>query len=584
VYEVNERASETGIGGGTTCKTGQPSDFRLIFNTAESLIVDNIGFPQEDSSEKLGTSETPITTKTLNPVNASINGNYLSLTVPVHGLTPAKIFTITSVTTGVTPILTTSSSHQLGSTESVYLSYGFTTPVLEGFYSVTATSDTTFRLNTVEISGNLGGSGILKHGGDLIKFLNFKSVPSILSKIFMIENSTTNTFEIKTTIDEIDFSSLSGTVICTNQIFITHPGHGFNTATSIQPETSTTALVTTKVNHGLSGFKYLSASKQTNVINTVDITMASPHGLVTSDKVFISNSAGGADIGGTYVIQVITAYIFRITFVGGSGTGTCDVNIGNTVLFTESNSTPNISSNNLGITSFYIEYISPTSFRIETGFPITTPGTYAVLGRDNHVTLNRATASEPGGSSIGGIPLISINSQTYEIQDIIDTNIYMLRVNDYASFTTSSGSSSTVVSSYKHGKKTFQSNTFDGTDTGVLYKSISLEGENYLYMTSPGLQTVFAPGNEIVGDIFSRIVLSEPPGHLLFDTFVSVPKEFNPPLRSLKEISLEIKRSDGILFNFNDMDYSASLKIIEIIDRIADTEFSSTTGTSDLYK
>jgi hypothetical protein len=140
------------------------------------------------------------------------------------------------------------------------------------------------------------------------------------------------------------------------------------------------------------------------------------------------------------------------------------------------------------------------------------------------------------------------------------------------------------MSSSSHGKRTFQSNTFDGTDTGVLYKSISLEGENYLYITSPGLQTVFAPGNEIVGDIFSRLVLSEPPGHMLFNTFVSVPKEFNPPLRSLKEIKLEIKRSDGILFNFNDMDYSVSLRVVEIIDRIVDTEFSSTTGTSDLYK
>jgi hypothetical protein len=36
-YEINERASETANGGGTTCKTGTPSDFKLIFDTAKSI-------------------------------------------------------------------------------------------------------------------------------------------------------------------------------------------------------------------------------------------------------------------------------------------------------------------------------------------------------------------------------------------------------------------------------------------------------------------------------------------------------------------------------------------------------------------
>jgi hypothetical protein len=582
-YEVNERASESGIGGGTTCKTGEPSDFRLLFDTADSLIVDNIGFPGEDSSEKVGTSETCISTKTISPSSIVINGDYLTITSNNHELEESNVLVISSVTPGAQPIVTSLLDHNLGKTETVYISYSHSTPRLEGFYPITPTSNNTFKINSIEVLDTTAGTGVFKFGGDIIKLMNFNSIPSINGIDYFVENVTPNTFEIKAKIEEIQTSSLSDTVIRTNQIFVNHPGHGFNKASSIQPDTSTTAIITTVVPHGLSGTKTIGALKQTVVLNTVDIIFPGNHGLSTSDKVFISNSLNGASINGTFSVQVLTLTSFRITFVGGTDPGTCDVNIGDTVIFTNSNSTPKISSNNLNIPYFYVDYISPTTFRIETGFPITVPGTFAILGRNNDLTLHRITASEPGGSTIGGIPLSSINSVQYSVAKLIDSDNYMMRIKDHATFTTSGGGSNTVISSINHGKKKFQSNTFDGLDTGVLYKVISLEGENYIYIVSPGLQTVFAPGNETVGDIFSRIVLREPPGNMMFDTFVSVPKEFNPPLRSLKDITLEVKRSDGILFNFKDMDYSCSLRIVEVIDRISNTEFSSTIGTSDLY-
>lgn len=581
-YEVNERANENSIGGGTTCKTGEPSEFRLIFDTAESLIVDNIGFPSEDSSEKLGSSETCIRTKTITPTNIVINGDYLTITSNNHGLESCIISVITNVTLG-NPTLITSTPHGLEDTGIAYVSYEYSDPKLEGFYPVLATSNTTFKINNLYIDSNLGGVGVLKHSGDNIKLMNFKSVPTINNINYLVENSTQNTFEIKVNLEEIQVTSIPETLIRTNQIFVNHPNHGFNKISSIAPDTSTSAMITTIVPHGLSGKKTIGVTKQTFVINTVQLTFTDPHLLSTSDKIFISNSVNGANIDGVHVIQVIDIYSFTISFIGGTDPGTCNVNTGDTVIFTESNSVPKISSTLLGQTFFYIDYVSPTTFKIDTGFPITTPGTFAILGRNNNITLHRITASEPGGSTIGGIPLTTLNSNQYKIHTIIDIDNYMFRCNDHATFTTSSGGSNTVITSLKHGKKTFQSNTFDGTDSGVLYKVISLEGENYIYMVSPGLQSVFSPGNEVVGDIFSRIVLREPPGNMLFDTFVTVPKEFNPPLRSLKDIKLEMKRSDGILFNFKDMDYSCSLKIIEIIDRIVDSEFSTSTGTSDLY-
>ena len=582
-YEVNERASETANGGGTTCKTGTPSEFKLIFDTAESLIANNIGFPSEDSSEKLGTSQSPLTTKALHITDAQISGDYVTFTSPGHELESVESYVLTSLTAGSTPIFTTSTNHGLRDTQSVHIYYPWSEPKLNGFYSITATGPDTFRLDTITISVPGSGLGELKHGGDTIKLIDFKSIPSINGNLYFVENGTANTFQIKQTLTQIQQDNIPNTLVGTTQIFINHENHGFNTIVSIDPDTATSALITTKVPHGLNGERFTGATKQSSILNTVDITTLSPHGLETSDTVFISNSVSGADISGTHVIQFITSTIFRIFFVGGTDLGTCDVNTGDNVIFSETNSTPSLSSNNLGIIKFYIEYVNDTSFIVRTGFPITTPGTFGLLGRDNKIALHRVTASENGGSTLGGIPLISINGHFLNIDRIVDENNYMVRVKEHSTFTSSAGGSDTVITSSRHGYRKFQSNTFSGEEEGALYRSISLEGENYLYLVSPGLQTVFSPGNEIVGEIFSRIVLTEPPGSMLFDSFVSVPKIFNPPLSSLKDISFKMKRSDGILFNFNDIDYSMSLKIIEIVDRIVDTEMSSVTGASDLH-
>lgn len=582
-YEVNERANETANGGGTTCKTGTPSQFKLIFDTAESLIANNIGFPSEDSSQKLGTNNSPITTKALHITDAVINGDYITFTSDNHGLDNFQTFILTSLIPGEVPTFTTLTNHNLKDTQSVYIDYPWSNPPLNGFYSITATGPNTFRLDTIFIISTSIGTGELKHGGDTIKLIDFKSVPTINGKLYAVENGTLNTFQIKQKLTEIQQDNIHNTIIGTTQIFINHENHGFNTIKTIEPDTSTSALITTTVSHGLNGKRFTGAVKESSVLNTVDITTLEPHGLSTSDSVFISNSVNGADITGIYNIQFITPTVFRIFFVGGTDLGTCDVNTGDDVIFSETNSTPSLSSNNLGNIKFYIEYVDDTSFIVRTGFPITIPGTFGLLGRDNKIALHRVTASENGGSVLGGIPLISINSHFLNIDRIVDENNYMVRVRDHSTFTTSAGGSDTVISSSRHGFRKFQSNTFSGEEEGALFRSISLEGENYLYLVSPGLQTVFSPGNESVGEIFSRIVLTEPPGSMLFDSFVSVPKIFNPPLSSLKDISFTMKRSDGILFNFNDIDYSMSLKIIEIVDRIVDTELSAVTGTSDLY-
>lgn len=580
-YEVNERANAPGDGGGSTVKTGRPSEFRLLFDTANSLIVDNIGFPDEDSSELLGTSPSPITTKTLVPIDIQIFGDYVRFTCNNHGLESAQVYSISGITTGNKPIVTVGSNHNIGSGETVYIQYLHSTPQLDGNYNITVTGNNTFRINTLHISANPGGFGKLKHSGDQISLTNFKSIPVITGKPLIVENATTNTFDVEVNILEIQESSIMETIIGTQQINVYHPNHNFNIINDISFYSNTASLITTKVKHNLNGIKYTSVSSETIITNTVDITVIS-HGLSTSDSVFISNSTNIPSIDGTYVIQIVSSDIFRISFIGGTSTGVCDVNVGDIVVFSNTNSIPNITTNNNGNVRYYINKITDTQFTIDTGYPITVPGTSGIIGRNNNFTLHRIESSQPNGDNLGGIPLSRLNHVYYKIANIIDENNYMFRTDKYATSTVSAGGNNVVITSQHHGYRSFQSNTYSGEPSGVLYKSISLEGENYIFLISPNLQTVYSPGNETVGDIFAKILLNQAPGLLMFDSFVSTPKRFNPPLSYLKSLQFTVKRKDGYLFNFNNSDFSISLRITEIIDRIQGSNMSSRTGTSDL--
>ena len=582
-YEVNERASAAAEGGGATVKTGKPSEFRLIFDIAESLIVNNIGFPNEDSSQFIGVSETPVSTKVLSITDAQIVGGYVRFSSVSHELEGANITTITNISTGVTPTVTTSTNHNLGSKEEASITYIHTNPVLNGFYSITVTGNKTFILNTVDVVSNSGGTGSVKGGGDRIQLQGFRSIPSILDNIYVVENVTANTFDIETALTSIQISSISETIIGTEQVFILHPGHGFNSLTSIVASGTTKGLITTLTNHGLDGTKYESVTAESIILNTVDITIVG-HGFSTSDTVFITNSVTSPSINGTYVIQVVDLDIFRISFIGGVvAPATCDVNIGSTVVFSNTDSVPDISTDVNGNTEYYIHKISDNQFEIDTGFIITTPGTTGIVGREQKISLHRVESSEIGGDNLGGIPLDILNHNYHNVEKIIDEDNYMMRVGRYAKFNVSSGSSNTVVSSQIHGFRTFQSNTYNGEDSGVLYKSISLEGENYMFLVAPNLHTVYSPGNETVGDIFAKILIDQPPGVMMFDSFISAPRIFNPPLASLKSIEISMKRQDGYLFNFNNIDYSLSLKVTEIVDQIEGSNISSRTGVSDIY-
>ena len=161
-----------------------------------------------------------------------------------------------------------------------------------------------------------------------------------------------------------------------------------------------------------------------------------------------------------------------------------------------------------------------------------------------------------------------------------DVDNYELVLNDvYAGEETTGGGSNLRVSSRRHGFRDTQTNTVDGTN---LNRSISLEGENYVLMGSPGLDTVFTTNPVVQDDIFAKILLKNPPGTMQFDTFISNAKVFHEsPLAELSKMKFTIYTPDGNLFQLNDQDYSFSLEIFEIREVPTLANFSSRRGIAD---
>jgi hypothetical protein len=180
--------------------------------------------------------------------------------------------------------------------------------------------------------------------------------------------------------------------------------------------------------------------------------------------------------------------------------------------------------------------------------------------------------------NIGGILTNALNNFPRNILSIIDEDSYYIRVK--GSYSTSSVTSGgyVTVSSILHGNRSIQYNTKTGDNTTNLFRSISLQGENYLYLVCQGLGTIINSSG--ISDVFAKLLLSSSAGEMVYNSFVSSPKIFDPPIAKLDTLKFSVLTSTGYLFNFNDINYSFSLEIVELVDGLKNSEISSRTGNT----
>lgn len=653
--EVNVVANETLQGGGTTVKTGREAPFRILFDTENTKIQFNTGFPDEDSTDLISKNN-PITTKTLSINNVDIMpNNKIRLTTTVnHKLDACIIRDITSISTGVNTVITTSTPHLLELPVRINMRNTNSTPKLNGQYIAIATGPNTFIIENVYVTVS-GNTGQVLYSGDKINIQGLKTVPNIeLQPYFFIEAvPALNQIDITFYIESWDSNSVNNTIIKTNQIFINHPLHGFNRLSNITQVGTEFADCKLYLPHTLLGSRteLVSIIDGPPTTNTVDILLTK-HGLTTSDTIKVEDSTTVIGTNGVYKVQVIDQDTLRVRVIhSGFTAGTGTILTGDKIVITESNSLPKIDSNyyiqnrliisNIntgiisseitttnphnwsvgdqvtitesdsvdvidgthtiqsitGLNSFTIDIDAPvtfsgttgiivnnTRFLIKTGVTLTTPGSNIAgfISRNLDIIHYRIEPEEPNGNNIGGIDLKVLNGVQRPIERLIDINNYMIRIDEvFANKTITAGGLNVRIASNIHGYRPNQLNTDTGTSLGKLYRSISLEGEEYIFLVCDGLDCVL--NNSGINDVFAKILLSELPGYRLYNTFVSTAKVFDQPINQLSELRFRFMTSHGYLFDFNNIDYSLSLEITEIINQHETSWVSSRTGNNE-YK
>lgn len=272
-------------------------------------------------------------------------------------------------------------------------------------------------------------------------------------------------------------------------------------------------------------------------IDTLRILLQN-HNLNQDDTIYLSNSGGsGVPIGYYTVSTVLSPHSFLINYIHS----------------------PIVTTSNI-----IIQY---------SNFPL------GILQRNQNVAIYRAEGIPQTNliNTIGGINVDNINNRYYQIEKIIDANNYIINSSDKASYQETGGGSSVYISSVIHGLRKQQLNTYDGTDLTKLFRSISLEGYNYVFLVSSGIETKLdvVYNNSRINNVFAKILLNQPPGHMCFDSFISTEKIFNTPIPELSELLFAMYTPDGYLYNFNDTNYSLDLEVTTIIEEIEDSNISS---------
>jgi hypothetical protein len=592
-YEVNINAIESTTAGGNVVKTGKQAPMQLLWGIYTDVIGPlNLGYPNENSSELLNDPvvNNPFASKTLSITDVSI-GDPVVITSPNHGLITSTNLEIIGITAGEPTEITVSTAHNLSTGDNVIITDTDSTPIISSIssYQVTVTSTTKF---TIPLSiTTTGTTGILKIGGEKVSISNLILLPLLIeantNEIFLAETNLSdpvNKFNIDVFATKVTGESIPNSYIGTSQLTVTHNSHGFNNIVSAENNGSGVVKVTTELNHNLIGsVRTITSIDSSFTINIVEITSVG-HGYTTGDNITISDTDSTPSINGIFYITRVNDDVIKITLTGSvtvSGT-TGTLKNGNKVTITGSDSTPSIDSS-----YNRIEYVSPKEFNIYNNDPnnvfptgLSIDSTKGILGLSNDVIFYRVSGETEDTTKVAGIKLLGINSKSHTIDSIIDENSYLIRIPDnYATESNNVGESSSRIYSEKHGMDFKQTNTTDGE---VLNRSVTLEGENYVFMVVPTLNEGTLTSSSGLENIFAKILLSEPPNTLMFNTFLSNAKVYEEtPLSTLNELEFLIKNNDGTTYNFNDIDYSFSLEIVEYIDILEESSFSSRRGIVD---
>lgn len=582
-FEVNVKASDTLQGGGNTLKSGRLAPFQLLFGDYTQTVAQNIGYPLENSSERVDTNI------------KSINNFYQAR---IHTTTPHNI---TESAIGQTcRLIGTNTSPSLDGTRVITSIIDSQTILVSEdskiAYEVTYFGQLIFNNQTFEILSmkNYEADTVLvetftNHNydntsiGNSIVFYNTTTVPNF-------DGSNTLFSVLSPTLLVIPGSLLQG-----GSVAVTQPGNAGSMPT-YNPLTTKTAQVVNIIpgaqttfevqGHGLSDGDTI---RFFNILSSPSI-VDSNGGIHTVNSVLDANTftvAFSTDSVDTSTVETGQAYIgyrtVQMQFPYHGFNQILDIRAcidtdpnynvevttilphglsdGNTVRVMQTNTVPSIDDG-----GYIVKVIDIHKFRIVFPGGIgTSIGTFGIIGMSNDFQLY-------GAVSVGGIDAANVNSITYTVKQVLNQNQFTFDVNTYASKTETGGGSNIFITSLTHGFSGVQ----DNTKNNALVRSINLEGENYAFICCPQVASMLNTGS--VKDIFARVTLDQSPGSMVFN-FLSNPKEFDTaPLNALNELDFSVVNWDNTKYEFNDVDWSMCVEITEVVDYTDSFNLSSRRG------
>lgn len=582
-FEINVKAGETAQGGGNTTKSGKIAPFQLLFGEQSNTVAQNLGYPLENSSDRINTYikgindfyQVVITTSTPHPFTRSSIGT--TCTISGSGTTPLinGIRVITDVLSPTRFLVSVNSKLTVPSFNSGQVTY------LTNTYSIASILN--YDIETVIVET------FTPH--------NY-TTSDINSTITLYNTSTTPLFDGENTITNILSPTqflLAGSVLGTGNSNVLVPGEGGEVArqrpitTHTRPISAVYPGTTTMFRCEGHRLQVGDTVKLNNILTLPSISDRSSgifqvYSIPDSDHFTIDFSTNSHD---PITIENGTAYVgtglITVSFPGHGFNKIVDIqnaigggvtiqtllphgkSDGDTVRVSQTNCVPSIDGGGYNVSNATLD-----TFTIDVPFPISSAGSSGIIGLHQDFYLY-------GVRTVGGLLPSVINGSSFTVRDIIDENTFTFYIQGgFATSTEEGGGNNVYISSLFHGFSGVQTNT----KNSLLNRSINLQGENYAFLCCPQLGTMMNTGR--VKDVFARISLDQSPGSMVF-SFLSTPKTFDEmPLDKLNELEFSVLNYDGTFYEFNDLDYSFVLEITEEKDITDNFGYSSRRGITNL--
>lgn len=592
--EINVNASDTiAEAGGNTVKVGTLSPFQLLFGENSNTIAQNIGFPLENSSERINTRinnienfyQIQITLSETHPFtnNYTYIGQICEILNSNTQPSINGIKTITQIVDNKTLLISNDSKLTIESLNSGQLIFnGITYNISEIInYSIETVLVTTQTPHFLEFSNIFVKKVVLYNTQTLPNFDGENTLYGILSPTqFVIpgkylsgpdglssgvgENCNTPHPKPLTT----SIYNITGiTIGSTNTTFSCNTNHNLLPGDSIifsnvltnpplnliyQIDSVPVSPNLFTINTIINSYSSKSIEDNTAILRTGYMTLSYPnHGF--NSIVSIQNTSGSPINNPSAKLLVIQTQLPH------------NLSVGQNIYLNNTNCVPSKNG------SYIIETILDNDlFTISSNNIITIDGTEGTIGFNQNFYLYNTT-------DIGGIISTNINYKLFTVRKIIDENtISFYNRYDYALSSDIGGGENVYISSLLHGFHGVQTNT----KNNVLNRSINLQGENYVFLCCPQLATMMNTGS--VKDVFARITLDQSPGNMVF-AYLSNPKTFDTvPLDKLNELSFNVLNYNGTPYDFNDLDYSFTLEITEVKDVTEGFNYSSRRGITNI--